>query len=92
MKTVLLLALHGLCLWAEYVLWHQPFNMPVPVFISVIGLLWLIVIVLSYFHALHILAWMNAPSPDLAELIRQDDDRRKLEMNRLSSANPWVDQ
>ena len=90
-KSVFLLALHGFCLWAEYTLWHQPLDMPVPAFIGAVGLVWLIVIVLSYHHALHIVAWLTAPPPDIAELILQDERRRQLELERMI-ANPWVDQ
>lgn len=91
-KSLLLIMLHAACIWAEVALWHQPHDMPVPAFIVAIGLLWFVVFVLSFVHAKHILAWMNAPSPDIAELIRNDTDRRQLEMDALMATNPWVDQ
>ncbi len=90
MKTFFLLALHVFCIWAEAVLWQKPFDMPVPAFMTVIGLVWLIAIVLSFYHAYEIWRWLNTPSPDIAEIIRQDQERRRLELERMY-ANQWVD-
>ena len=89
-KTLFLVTTHGLCIWAETVLWQKPFNMPVPVLMFAIGLVWAIVIILSIYHAFEIYSWWNAPSPDFHEIIRQDELRRQLEQERLY-ANQWVD-
>ena len=91
-KTAFLLLLHFLCIVAEIFLWQRPLNMPVPLLIVGIALVWIGVFILSRHHANAILRWMDKPSPGIQEIILEDQRRLELERDRMYAVSPWYDQ
>ncbi len=80
-KTFVAVVVHILCWVAEFVLWHMPFKMPIPLFVGLVAFLGAFSFVLICMDIIAWWRWSKIPFQDPAALAAQlaAEDGRRLE-------------
>lgn len=79
-KVVFLYVLHVGCWIAEYLLWQQKLNMPVPLLLGLVSGIWLISGFLVICHVREFLVWWFKGTANVQQLFDECEQRRKQEM------------